>query len=77
MDFGQWLSSGETISSINSVTIEGDGVIPTTSSQTITGTNITFFITGGTPGVRYTISIAITTNIGQILVGVGPLKVVP
>jgi len=79
MDFGRWLSSGETITSITSITItssDPNASTPVTSSQTITGTNITFFVTGGTAGVRYTIEIEITTNVGQILIGKGPLKVV-
>lgn len=79
MAFSNWLQSGETISTINSVAYnacDGAGAL-TFSSETIVGTNVNFFIEGGSAGIRYKIIVTITTSSGQILIGDGPLNVIP
>jgi hypothetical protein len=76
MDFGSWLSSGETINTVNSVVATGDGSAVTAGSGTISGSRIIFFLEEGQAGYRYAITVSITTSSGQILVGEGPLKVI-
>ena len=76
MDFGSWLSSGETITSINSVVASGESGTVTISSTSVSGTRVVFFIAGGEAGVRYALTVNITTSLSQILIGEGPLKVV-
>jgi hypothetical protein len=77
MDFGPWMQSGDTISTINDVTTsECDGATPPTfSNEAISGTNVNFFVEGGTSGYRYTIIVNITTSAGEILIGDGQLVV--
>ena len=77
MDFGPWMQSGETISSINSVSTEecaGASAL-TFSNEVISGTNVNFFVEGGTAGIRYTVVVSITTSAGEILIGDGQLAV--
>ncbi len=76
MDFGSWLSTDETIASITSVAVTGDGDAVTVSSQVATGSRVTFFVEGGTATVRYAVTVTILTSSGQILIAEGPLKVV-
>lgn len=77
MDFGPWMQSGETISTINDVsTEECDGASPITfSNEVISGTKVNFFVEGGTAGIRYTVVVNITTSSGEILIGDGQLVV--
>lgn len=77
MDFGSWMQSGETISTINSVTTEecSGASSLTFSNQVISGTNVNFFVEGGTAGYRYTVVVNITTSSGEILIGDGQLVV--
>jgi len=76
MDFGSWLSSGETIISCDSINIDGNSEsIVTAGSPTISGSRVIFFVESGLTGNRYTIKVNITTSIGQILEGTGALRV--
>ena len=85
MEFGKLmsLSTGETITSIDSVTSETiDG---STSDLTLSGTaiidglgtnsRISLWIESGTSGKTYRIEISVTTSDGQILEGDGLLHV--
>lgn len=77
MDFGSWMQEGETIATINDVTSSecaGSSSI-TFSNEVISGTNVNFFVEGGTSGERYTITVNITTSAGEILIGDGQLVV--
>ncbi len=77
MDFGSWLSSGETIASITSVVGTcSDGADITITSQTISGSLVLFYADGGTAGCRYAVTVTITTSLKQILIGEGPLRVI-
>ena len=77
MDFGSWMQSGETISSINSVSSSecADSSSLTFTNEVISGTNVNFFVEGGTIGERYTVTVSINTSAGEILVGDGQLVV--
>lgn len=79
MAFANWLQSGETISSITSVSYSAcDGAEALTfSQQTIVGTNVNFFVESGSVGIRYKVIVTIVTSSGQTLIGDGPLNVVP
>lgn len=77
MDFGSWMQEGETISTINSVTVDqcGSPADPTFTNQVISGTNVNFFVEGGEAGNRYTVIVNITTSSDEILIGDGQLVV--
>jgi hypothetical protein len=78
MEFAALLSSGETITSIASVTSEEiDGGVSdlTITGETINGSKIEMYIEGGTSGLTYRIEITINTNASQILQGDGILFV--
>jgi len=75
MDFGSWLSEGETISSINSITFDIDDGSINTTGQAISGSRIVFFVDGGIAGTRYQTKVNVTTSSGQIFIGEGPLRV--
>lgn len=77
MDFGPWMQSGETISTINDVSTEectGASAL-IFSNEVISGTNVNFFVEGGTAGIAYTVIVNITTSSGEILIGDGQLIV--
>lgn len=77
MDFGPWMLSGETIASIVEVsTEECDGASPIVfTNEVISGTNVNFFVEGGTAGIRYTVVVKITTSSEETLIGDGHLVV--
>lgn len=77
MDFGSWMASGETISAINDVTSsECTGSSPLVfTNEAISGTNVNFFVEGGTAGERYTVIVSIDTSVGELLIGDGQLVV--
>ncbi len=77
MDFGSWLTEGETIVTITDITISGESGTVNYSGATISGSRVVFFIDNGEAGVRYAATVKITTSLGQIFIGEGPLKVVP
>jgi len=78
MNFGGKMSTGETISSITSITNEyrggGTGNL-TISGESISSQTVTFNIAGGTHGRVYRIEILIVTSNSQILEGDGLLQV--
>lgn len=78
MDFSQLLASGETITSIASVTsetIDGNTSDLIITGQTINGSKIEMFIADGTSGLTYRVEITVNTNGSQILQGDGILYV--
>lgn len=78
MEFSQLLASGETITSIASVTsetIDGNTSDLTITGQTINGSKIEMFIADGTSGLTYRVEITVNTNGSQILQGDGILYV--
>lgn len=72
-----WLASGETISSITSLTVastlisgdtfEIEASSPAAPAITDTSTSVTFWCSGGVAGRRYTITCRITTSAGRIV----------
>lgn len=78
MSFLNWLN-GETISSVTSVDSEActDGSASDIVIETITivGTDVVFFASGGTAGIRYRILVTIVTSGTQILIGEGIMAV--
>lgn len=63
MDFSRWLSSGDSVvSSVN--TISGTGA--TIESSEISGTSIKLWISGGTDGESYTVTVEATTAQGRV-----------
>ena len=78
MNFGNLMATGETISTIASVTSElrgGGSSNLVLASETISGQTVTLVISGGTHGRTYRVEIKITTSNGQTLEGDGILKV--
>lgn len=77
MDFGPWMTSGDTISTINDVTTDecADASAITITNEVISGTNVNFFVDGGTAGIRYTVIVNITTSAGETLIGDGQLVI--
>ena len=78
MLFNNLLATGETISSITSVTSElrGGGTSDLTiSGETISGTAINFSIAGGTHGKVYRIEVKVVTSASETLEGDGILSV--
>jgi len=78
MEFANLLSSGETISTISSISdeIRGGGVSDlTVYNEAVSGTTVVFWVSGGTDGQTYRIEIVITTSNSQTLEGDGLLSV--
>lgn len=75
MDFSANLASGETISSITSVTPEPTG--PTISSEAVSsdGKSANFRIAGGTDGESYKITVIVVTSSSNTLEDEGILLV--
>jgi len=65
--------SGDTISSINSVTVSPSGL--TIGSTSISGKGVNAVISGGTSGSTYNLTCLITTSSGAILECQGTLLV--
>lgn len=65
IDYSKWLEDGETlVSSVFSVSPAG----MTVGTNVIdgTGTLLSYFVSGGSNGVYYVLTVRVTTNIGQI-----------
>jgi uncharacterized protein YebE (UPF0316 family) len=78
MKFDEWLDEAVSISAINSVTSEvcsGGTSDLTITGQIVDGYSVTFFVDDGTDGVRYKVSVNITTSAGETLIGDGQLVV--
>lgn len=78
MDFSAWMGSDATISAIQEVTTikcDGEDSDITTTSPSIDSQSVTFFVSGGTAGIRYTVNVKITTSEGEILIGEGILVI--
>ena len=78
MDFANLMSTGETISSIDSVTSElrgGGSSNLTLSNETISSQTVTLDISGGTHCKVYVVEVQITTSNGQKLEGDGTLRI--
>jgi hypothetical protein len=79
MRFGNLLATGETLTSIDSVTAEkvGKGASDLTFSGEVieTDNKVTFWIEDGTHGSRYRVEVTVQTSGGATLEGDGILKV--
>lgn len=80
MDFAALLASGETISSVSSITQSARGNVQGSTSLSIgtgsaSGSNVRFRISGGTDGEDYKITVVVTTSQGNTLEGDGWLYV--
>ena len=78
MDFVNLLGVGETISSVSGVSsakIGGGSSDITISSITSSGTQVLFWIDGGTDGTRERIQATLTTSSTAVRVGDGILKI--
>lgn len=74
MQFAANLSSGETISSVNSV-VSVPGGLTLSGAPVIDGTQVHQRILGGTDGVVYKVTFIVTTSNANILEGEGFLRV--
>ena len=78
MDFSNLLASGESITTISSVTseeIDGGASDLTITGQTLNGSIVDMFIECGTSGKTYLVEVTVNTNGSQILQGDGILYV--
>jgi hypothetical protein len=78
MDFANTLATGETISTITSVSIElrGGGLSDVTVyNEAVSGDTIVFWVSGGTDGQTHRIEIVVVTNVGQTIEGDGLLSI--
>lgn len=79
MDFSNKLASGESISSISSVSSEklgGGATDLSITSEALTGTTgVSMIIASGSTGGRYKIEVIVTTDASQTLEGDGYLHV--
>lgn len=73
MDFAALLNTGETLSSVTSVTCTCNNV--SVSTGTISGAKVFFSIGGGTINQRCTIKVTVVTSLSNILVGSGKLRI--
>ena len=81
-DFASQLIVGETVSSATASCSVYSGTDATPSSvlsgsATVSGTQVTQKVTGGTAGVTYVISVAATTSASNIITILGYLVVLP
>lgn len=60
LDFANQLASGETISTVSSITGAPSGL--TIGAGAISGTEVRFRVSAGTSGTRYCITVTITTS---------------
>lgn len=72
MDFSNWLSSSNTISSPAS-TVTPSGL--TVSDLTVVGQTVTMTLSNGTNGVSYRVQIQVDVDNGQVFIGDGICKV--
>lgn len=77
MDFGKWLDSSNVLSTIVSITTDfcATSSDVTITSSAISGTRVVFFVEAGQAGIRYTITVTVTTSVGETLIGDGILVV--
>ncbi len=78
MDFSNLLATGESITTISSVTseeIDGGASDLVITGQTLNGASVEMFIESGTSGKTYRVEITVNTNGSQILQGDGILYV--
>lgn len=71
VDYSQWLSSGETLTSVT-YSVEAEGLVAQNNPLQITddailaGTTASYFAEGGDSGETYKVYLTATTTIGQI-----------
>lgn len=65
LDYSDWLDTGETISSV-AFSISPAGMTVPSSTIGTPANTVSFFITGGTSGTKYTVEAQITTSAGQV-----------
>ena len=79
MSFSSWLDSGVTITAVSSVAAvscaDGSAANLTFGSSSVSGSTVSFTISGGTRGVRYRVDVTITTSAGNTFIGDGILVV--
>lgn len=78
MDFSEWLDEAVSITTINGVDSEicnGNSTDLVITDETIVGQSVTFFVDDGTDGLRYKVSVNITTSGGETLIGDGQLVI--
>ena len=73
MDFSKILRSGETISTVQSLTVSPSGLVIGVAS--ISGQKIQFRVSSGTDGIRYLIIAKILSSGGDIISGEGFLNI--
>lgn len=74
MDFVNLLDTGETLSSVSSVTTSPSGL--TVGSGTISGTKVLVTVSGGSAGTTYRFDFTVVTSSSQTLMADGKLIVV-
>ena len=78
MDFSNLLATGESITTISSVTseeIDGGTSDLTITGETLSGSNVEMFIEAGASGKTYRVEVTVNTDASQILQGDGILYV--
>ena len=65
--------AGQTISSAGTISVVAGGAGLTVGSGTVSGTQVTFKVSGGTAGVNYTLSCPITLSGGDVVTWEGDL----
>jgi hypothetical protein len=84
LDFAADIGSGNSIASITDVTASSDltrldstaEVIATNPAPAISGTAVTFTVTGGVAGETYTIAVQIVSSLGEKYQGEVTLRIV-
>ncbi len=66
LDYGDWLDTGETVLSTVFSVSPASALEVDASSISSDGTEVAFFVSGGTSGIVYTVGVAITTSSGQV-----------
>ena len=74
-DFSERLDSGDTITSINSVTVAPTGPTIISSVKNSASTGVLVKLSGGTANTTYTVTTTITTTGGETLCVDGTLRV--
>lgn len=64
-DFTPWLATGETITAATVAAPVGITVAPTGFPTVVAATSVTVWLAGGTEGVRYAVTVHITTSAGR------------
>lgn len=66
-DFTGWLPGSDTLASITTVTATAGITVGSSPAPTIAGNTVVLWLTGGTSGASYDITIKVLTTAGRVL----------